>query len=255
MLKKCWCTIALSPGATSVPCAGRTPGATAPVESTPVSFTSKLDRPVLVEVPEEAVVVIADGRERRDDEAARAPHLARPVPPLDVAPEHADVLLVDADGVRDRHRVARGVRDDGVEVDDLAQAVAAARERRGRDADAVLAAVEGVLPVVARARIAIGHDHLRERGAVEDRAQPAVVLVGESVEHEALARRESDVHLPALPREHAAVEREARAVGLRDLERLRCRRAAARRRRRRSCRSRPGSARRRGRRPAAPRAG
>ena len=40
MLKKCWCTIALSPGATSVPWAGRTPGATAPVESTPVSLTS-----------------------------------------------------------------------------------------------------------------------------------------------------------------------------------------------------------------------
>ena len=40
MLKKCWCTIAFSPGATSVPWAGRTPGATAPVESTPVSLTS-----------------------------------------------------------------------------------------------------------------------------------------------------------------------------------------------------------------------
>ena len=40
MLKKCWCTIAFSPGATSVPCAGRTPGATAPVESTPVSLIS-----------------------------------------------------------------------------------------------------------------------------------------------------------------------------------------------------------------------
>ena len=40
MLKKCWCTIAFRPGATSVPCSGCTPGATAPVESTPVSFTS-----------------------------------------------------------------------------------------------------------------------------------------------------------------------------------------------------------------------
>ena len=109
------------------------------------------------------------------------------------------------------HRLARGVGDDGVEVDDLAQAVAAARERRGGDADAVLAAVEGVLPVVARARIAVGHDHLGERRAVEDRAQPAAVVVGEPVEHEALARREADVHLPALPRQHAAVEREARA--------------------------------------------
>ena len=41
MLKKCWCTIAFRPGATSVPCCGRRPAPTAPVESTPVSFTSK----------------------------------------------------------------------------------------------------------------------------------------------------------------------------------------------------------------------
>ena len=212
------------------------------------------DRAVLVEVPEEAVVVVPDRRERGDHEPARAAHLAGSVAPLDVAPEHADVLLVDADRVRDRQRLARGVRDDRVQVDDLAEAVAAARERGGGDADAVLAAVEGVLPVVARARIAVRHDHLRERRAVQDRAQPAAVVVGDLVEHEAFARREADVHPPALPRQHAAVEREARAFGLRDLERRDVVAQRGGRRRRRSCRSRAGSARPRDRRCAAPRA-
>ena len=200
MLKKCWCTIAFSPGATSVPCAGPLAGRDRAGREHAGELDLELDRAVLVEVPEEAVVVVADRRERRDHEPPRAAHLARAVAPLDVAPEHADVLLVDADRVRDRHRLAGGVGDDGVEVDDLAEAVAAARERRGGDADAVLAAVEGVLPVVARARIAVGHDHLGERGAVQDRAQPPAVLVADLVEHEALARREADVHLPALPR-------------------------------------------------------
>ena len=228
MLKKCWCTIALRPGRDERAVCRALAGRDRAGREHARELDLERDRAVLVEVPEEAVVVVADRRERRDHEPARAAHLARAVAPLDVAPEHADVLLVDADRVRDRQRLARGVRDDRVEVDDLAEAVAAARERRGGDADAVLAAVEGVLPVVARARVAVGHDHLRERGAIEDRALPAAVLVGDLVEHEALAGREADVHAPALPRQHAAVEREARPLGLRDLERARCRRAAAR---------------------------
>ena len=58
-----------------------------------------------------------------------------------------------------------------VEVVDLAEAVAAERQRVDQRAEVVLAAVEGVLADVRRRRIAVRHDHLRHRRAMQDRAQ------------------------------------------------------------------------------------
>ena len=107
-----------------------------------------LPRAVLVEVPVEAVVVVAHGGDGGDDQPARAAH-----PGLDallvgvgVLPKHAEVLFVDADGVLDGARAAVLVGDVAVHVDDFAEAVAAQLERVGQPAQtADLAAVEGVL--------------------------------------------------------------------------------------------------------------
>ena len=52
-----------------------------------------------------------------------------------------------------------------------------------------------------------------------ERRTPAVAI-GDLVEDEALSRREADVQLPVLPPHHPAVDLEARALGLGDLERL-----------------------------------
>ena len=57
-------------------------------------------------------------------------------------------------------RLALLVGERRVEVVDLAEAVAAERERLRHAAEAPLARVERVLPAVQRARVAVGHDHL-----------------------------------------------------------------------------------------------
>src|SRR5262249_45091424 len=148
----------------------------------------KLDGAVLVEVPEEAVLIVADSGDRRDDEAARPPHLDLPGAEVRVLPEDAEVLLVNADGVLEDDGLALGVGDDGVEVADLAEAVAAELEAIGEHANAVLALVEGVLPPVGGGGIAVWDDHLGQRGAVEDRPDAAAVLVAHGVQDETLAR-------------------------------------------------------------------
>ena len=100
----------------------------------------ELDRAVQVEVPVEAVVVVADRGEVGDHETALAARLSRAVEDVGVLPQDAEILFVDADRVRYRPRLAGFVGHGGVQVGDLAQAVAAELERVGPLADQVLAA-------------------------------------------------------------------------------------------------------------------
>ena len=110
-------------------------------------------------------------------------------------PEDPVVLLVHADRVRDHPRLALLVRERRVEVVDLAEAVAAERERLRHAAEAPLARVERVLPAVQLAGVAVGHDHLADRRAVQDRTGAPVVVVGDLVQHEPFVRIEADAEL------------------------------------------------------------
>ena len=153
-LKRCWWCGAASCGATSAACAGASPFATAIVWRMPGELDLQLHRAVEVEVPEEAVLVVADGVDGAHDEPARTAHLGRERVHVEVLPEDAVVLLVHADRVGDRLTLAVLAGDRGVEVVDGAEAVATELERvHEREApEAQLAGVEGVLPPVARAR-------------------------------------------------------------------------------------------------------
>ena len=115
----------------------------------------ELDGAVLIEVPVEAVIVVADGREERDDEAARAAHLEGVVAELVVLPEDAVVLLMHADGVLHHHGLAEIVGGRHVEIVDVAEAVAAELERVGELAEPVFAGVECALPEVVGGRVGI----------------------------------------------------------------------------------------------------
>ena len=64
----------------------------------------ELDRAVEVEVPEEAVLVVADGGDGAHHQPPRAAHLGAARARVDVLPEDPVVLLVHADGVRARCR-------------------------------------------------------------------------------------------------------------------------------------------------------
>ena len=185
----------------------------------PGELDLELDRAVEVEHPVEAVVVVADRRDEADHEPARAPHLGLAGAEVPVLPEQAGVLLVQADRVRERDRLARAVADDGVEVVDQPEAVAAELERVRERPDQVLADVERALDVARRARIAVGHRHLADRRAVQDRAPLAAVVVGELVQDEALAHRPAGAERPALPADQVALDREAGALRLHDLDR------------------------------------
>ena len=74
--------------------------------------------------------------------------------------------------LRDRARLAGAVVHGGVEVADLAEAVAAQLQRRGHEAEAPLADVEGRAADVVGRGVAVGHHHLGEREPVRDRPGP-----------------------------------------------------------------------------------
>src|SRR5689334_7104131 len=178
------------------------------------------DGAVLVEVPEVAVLVVSDGGDHRDHQPPRAPDLGLAGPPVHVLPAHAVVFLVQADHVLDHLGVAVVVVQPGVEVVDLAQAVAAQFQAVGQDPDAVLPHVEDVLAVVRRVRVAVRDEHLRERGAVDHRPECSVVLVANQEEDQPFARGEADPEPPFLPVHLVPVHGEAGAVRLGDLDGL-----------------------------------
>ena len=176
-----------------------------------------LDRAVEVEVPVEAVVVVADGGEERDHQAPLAAGLGRAVEDVRVLPEDPGVLLMDADGVADRPRLAAVAGHRGVQVGDLAEAVAAQLERVGPLPDQVLAGVEIGLPV-PELRVPVGHHHLGDGCPVDDRPVPPAVADADLVQDQPLAGVEADPHGPALPAQQLAFEGETRALRLGDLD-------------------------------------
>ena len=176
---------------------------------------------VEVEVPVEPVLVVADGGDGAHHQPARPAHLGAARDHVDVLPEDAVVLLVHADGVglacaACRARRRRRRRSSGSRPGSRSPSVSELAMRP----EAPLAGVEGALPRVHRAGVPVGHDHLAHRGPVEERAHPAAVLVADVVEDQALERVHADPQRPLLPAHEVALDREARALGLGDLERL-----------------------------------
>ncbi len=134
-------------------------------------------------------------------------------------PEDAVVLLVDADRLRDRDRRAVLVAADRIEVRDLAQAVAAERQRVGQLAETDVAGVEGVLPPVVGGGRPVGDDHLGQARPVDHRPEPVAVLVADLVDDQALDRVHRHPQPPRAPGDVPVVDRHARPVGLVDLQR------------------------------------
>ena len=218
-LKKCWWLAPYSPGATRVPKRGCSPTGSGAGGDDAGQLDLVLDVAVGVEVPEEAVLVVADRGEAGDDQPPGAAHLHLLGPEVGVLPADPEVLLVHADRVRDGQRLTVLVVGDGVEVVDLAQAVAAQLQRVQQQPDAVLALVEHVLDPVGRRGVAVGDVHLRQRGPVHDRAHPAPVLVADLVQDQSLARGVAHPQPPLLPADGVPVHGEARTLGLGDLDR------------------------------------
>ena len=135
-------------------------------------------------------------------------------------PEDAVILFVHADRVFDRQRLAAAANHMGIEILNQPQAVAAQLQTVGARAHAVLADVEGVLAPLRRRRIAVGNDHLGQRGAIENGALLALIVVAQIVQRQSFTGIEADDEVPVLPANAVAVHTEARPFRLRDVERL-----------------------------------
>src|SRR5919112_704768 len=200
--------------------AGILPGPKRPGGDDPGQLALKLDGPVLVEVPEEAVLVVGHRRDEGDHEPAASTNLGLLAAHVEVLPQEAVVLLVHADGILDGERVPFAVGDYAVEVMDLSQAVTAELQGVSKCPDVVLARIKSVLAPLSRSGIAVGHHHLGERRPVEDGTLSAIVVVANRVEHEPLTRGKTYAEAPLLPAYLVSVNLEAGAFGLGDLQRL-----------------------------------
>ena len=178
------------------------------------------DCAVLVEIPEEPVFVVPDGRDEGDHQPSGPAHFRLPGPPVDVLPEDAEVLFVHADGVGDFHDASLGVIGHGVEIVDLAEAVAPEGKGVGQVADAVLSRVEGILAKVGCIGLAVGDHHLGQTGPVDYGASAPLVPIRYVVEHEPLPGRKPEAHVPLLPGNVPAVHGEAGALRLGDVDGL-----------------------------------
>ena len=179
-----------------------------------------LDRAVLVEIPEEPVLIVAHRGDAGNHQTPRPPHFSLANAPIGVFPKDPVVLLVHAHRVGNREWLPPSGVHHRVEVVNLAQAVAPEGQRVGQRTDAVLARVECVLPVVVLARVTVRHHHVRQRGPVQYRPHAPLVFVSNGVDHQPFPGREPHPQMPLLPHHAPAIHGETRPVRLRDLQRL-----------------------------------
>ena len=82
----------------------------------------------------------------------------------------------------------------------------------------VFAGVEVVLPAPVRGRVAVGDHHFADRRAVDQGAPASIVGVMELLEHQSFAGVEAHTQVPPGPGQVIALQGEARALRLRDLD-------------------------------------
>ena len=178
-----------------------------------------LDVAVLVEAPVDEVLVVGHGDMERHREPAHTANLGARVV-IDMLPENRIVLFVDADRIGDRVRLALAVVQHGIEVTDLAEAVAAEFQGGRHETEAPLADVECCSAVMVFAMISVRHHHLGKRQPVGHRALATTVAVGDGVQGHPLAMVETHAQRPVLPGQLVALEGERGAVRLGDLQGL-----------------------------------
>lgn len=149
----------------------------------------------LVEHEGQDVLVVGHGDDALQDQLAVADHGRPARAVVGVLPADARVLLVHAHAVLDRGGGALVVGDDGRDVLDVAQAVAAELEVVGHGAGAGVPQVVRRLLVVGVPGVGVGDVHVGQRQAVEQRAG----VVAHVVQHHALPLVEAHAERPLLP--------------------------------------------------------
>ena len=197
---------------------GLSPSAMARQKRTPVSFASNSMLPSRYRYQKSAVVVVPHGVEGGNHQTPRATDLRGPGLQIAVSPEHTVVFFVHADRVGVVHHFAIAVHHVGVEVEDLADAVATQAQRIDAGSETDLAEVEGMVAVVIAVGLRVGHHQLAQGCAVDHGTSPRFVPEAHSVQHEPFTVGEADPERPVLPGDRVAFDAEIRPFGLSDLE-------------------------------------
>ena len=175
---------------------------------------TRLDRDTtrLVELVGEDVLIVGEGDDELHDELPMASHDSAASPPVGMLPANAVVLFVQADGVGQLLGLAVCTGDDGIEVLNDTQAVAANGQVIGHVTTATIAEIESLLTMVwgswigvwdrllllvlslVSARSWLTH-HLTNSQPVHDTA----AIVPDIVNRRTLTRVEGDTEPPLLP--------------------------------------------------------
>ena len=127
-----------------------------------------LNRAVQIQIPEEAILIIPDRKERADHQTSRASDFRGCGQQVPMLPQHAVIFFVHADGVFDGIDGTVGQQRGHIKIMDFAQTVAAQGERIGQIAHTRLAGIKHMLPGVHGVAVAIGNHHVRQRGPIQN---------------------------------------------------------------------------------------
>src|SRR5581483_5857187 len=123
-------------------------------------FYFKLNGAILVEIPEVAILVVANGGDERNDQTARTTHLCLIRAPIYMLPKDAIIFFVHTDDIGQFYQIAAAVSHEGSKIVNVAQAIASDFEGISQRPHAIFSYIEGVLAVVGWAGVAVGNDHL-----------------------------------------------------------------------------------------------
>ena len=173
-----------------------------------------------MEDPVHAVFVIGRGENVGDEQFPPSSHNDRVVSEVGVLEEDAGVFFVDADGILNGLACTGTVDKVRIHIVDRPLTIAPKSKAIGHVTTSVLAQIKSVFPVMRMLRVAVWYHHLRQRKSVEDASLVAFVIVGDVVQHDALAVIETDVNLPVLPFNDSSIDLEGNSFRLSDIDRL-----------------------------------
>ena len=137
---------------------------------------------------------------------------------VNVFPQNAYVFFMHTDGIWDLANRTVWLSDSGIQIHNLAQAVATKCERVGVIAQTKLASVKRIFAICALTWIAVWNDELGNRQSTRNASLDAIVVKLHFVNNQTFTLTKPNAHIPTLPINAPAVDCERSAIGLCDRE-------------------------------------
>ena len=125
-------------------------------------FDLKLNRPVEMEDPVHAVLVVGGREDVRDDEFASSSDCHTVIAKVGVLEQDPRIFLVNADGILNRGSLSSTIDKRRIHVVNRTLAIAAQAQRVCHVSTSVLSKVKGVLALMRMIRVSVRYHHLRK---------------------------------------------------------------------------------------------